>query len=464
MLFSPTGLISLSATHICDAALDEYAVLDLLDSLVRKSLIIAEQVGGHTRYRILETIRQYAEDQLAESSNELRDRHASYFAEQAVAHWEIWDGPRQRVALDWVDVEFANLRAGFRWAADGADIAAATKIAAHTTLLAWSLQRYEPVGWAEELLAAATAANVEHLPRLYTAASVCGYVGRPADMLLYAQTALRLEAQHSYDSFAPGWSTFSLGTALRFSGDVEQCLAVCTDMAGLAGFGRLLGLSLVLYVLPNAGRAEEARAMAEETATAVHAYGNPWLIAFTLDGYGRAFADTDPARALTVLRRGLEYSREHRLAVFEVFFTRDVAALEAVHGEVEQALALFDSNLDSLLRAGDVAHLTSTLANLAVFFDRTDQPDIAATLYGATTRHAVMTRVVNLPAVVDHLRDVLGQTLFDRYLAAGAEMELGDVVHYARGHIQLARQNGDHPPAASVLAQDSHRHEDVNPG
>ena len=46
-----------------------------------------------------------------------------YFAEQAIAHWDIWDGPRQRVAVDWVDAELANLRAGFRWAADQGDLA-----------------------------------------------------------------------------------------------------------------------------------------------------------------------------------------------------------------------------------------------------------------------------------------------------------------------------------------------------
>ena len=66
--------------------------------------------------------------------SEVRDRHAAYFAEQAVAHWDLWDGPGYRDAVDWVDVEFANLRAGFRWAADHADLVTATAIAAHTTM------------------------------------------------------------------------------------------------------------------------------------------------------------------------------------------------------------------------------------------------------------------------------------------------------------------------------------------
>ena len=69
------------AAHL-NEALDEYTVLDTLDSLVRKSLVSADQVGGHTRYRLLETIRQYAEDQLAATGtiHEVRDRHAAYYA------------------------------------------------------------------------------------------------------------------------------------------------------------------------------------------------------------------------------------------------------------------------------------------------------------------------------------------------------------------------------------------------
>ena len=106
---------------------DEYALLDVVDSLVRKSLVVVERVGGHARYGLLETIRQFGEDQLAATGTigEVRDRHARYFAGLAVAYWGMWDGPGQGVAVDGVDVEFANLRAGFRWAADQDDLATA---------------------------------------------------------------------------------------------------------------------------------------------------------------------------------------------------------------------------------------------------------------------------------------------------------------------------------------------------
>ena len=55
-----------AAAHLCrDAGFDEYRVVDLVDSLVRKSLVTTEQAGGRARYGMLETVRQFAEEQLA---------------------------------------------------------------------------------------------------------------------------------------------------------------------------------------------------------------------------------------------------------------------------------------------------------------------------------------------------------------------------------------------------------------
>ena len=61
---------------------DEYAVLDLLDALVRKSLLIADRSAGRTRYSMLETIRQFAEEQLVARGRGDRgsDAHARQFA------------------------------------------------------------------------------------------------------------------------------------------------------------------------------------------------------------------------------------------------------------------------------------------------------------------------------------------------------------------------------------------------
>jgi predicted ATPase len=77
---------------------DEYTVLDLLDALVRKSLLSADRSAGKTRYSMLETIRQFAEEKLVERGEapQLRSAHARYFAQREADVLALWDSPRHR--------------------------------------------------------------------------------------------------------------------------------------------------------------------------------------------------------------------------------------------------------------------------------------------------------------------------------------------------------------------------------
>jgi predicted ATPase len=99
---------------------DDFATLDLLDALVRKSLLVADRSSGRTRFSMLETIRQFAEEQLVAGgeASEVRAAHSRYFAGREADILALWDSPRQRQAYDWVTAELANLRTAFRWAAD----------------------------------------------------------------------------------------------------------------------------------------------------------------------------------------------------------------------------------------------------------------------------------------------------------------------------------------------------------
>jgi hypothetical protein len=81
----------------------------------------------------------------------------------------------------------------------------------------------------------------------------------------------------------------------------------------------------------------------------------------------------------------------------------------------------------------------STYASLAVFFDRTNQPEIAATIYG-TTRYPNANLVIGLAVAVDHLRCTFDTEIFDDCVHAGAAMTLTEAAHYAHHHINTTRQ------------------------
>lgn len=429
---------------------DEYLMLDLVESLVRKSLLLANRHGGRTRYRVLETIRQFGAERLATAGRvlEIRDRHARFYGEQTMCRWESWDGPNQRAELDWVDTEFANLRTAFRWADERGDLATATTIAAHVAIMIWPLQRFEPVSWAFDVLDRSAEADVPQLPRLYVAASLCLYLGDPDLAVEYAQTATTLRADTRYDPFEEGWSEMLESLAHLFGGRIERRVEISLDLAGRTGFARVVGLCGLAWALPAVGRADEAMAIADETVHAARMYGNPFWIGWALGGYGRAFAESEPVRALDALREGLSYARENRLGFWEANLAQDAARLEASHGELDDALALFSTSIDSFHRAGNIVFLAATLASLAVFFDRFGQVETAAIVYGASTRQASIGLVPNLSHAIAHLVSVLGEARFDELVADGSAQQTAEAVRFAQlqieriEHDQVGARNG----------------------
>ena len=122
------GGFDLAGACAVSGSSDDYATLDLVDALVRKSLLVADRSTDRTRFSMLETIRQFAEEQLVESGDAdfARAAHARHFADLESEITALWDSPRQRESYVWLTAEIANLRMAFRWAADHEDLDTAT--------------------------------------------------------------------------------------------------------------------------------------------------------------------------------------------------------------------------------------------------------------------------------------------------------------------------------------------------
>src|SRR5438094_6204078 len=203
---------------------DDVEVLRHLDSLVRKSLVVPDHTATRTRYRLFETIRRFAEDRLAETGalERSRDRQAEYFARESAARWEHWNGPGWREAVGWVEAELGNLRAGYQWSAGRGELEVATDIVAHAALMGFSVQLFETLAWAEELLEPATARDVRRLPRLYTAAGFACFVGRAEAARDHAHRATELEIDARYDACEPGYASFVEALGAVYCGDLDR--------------------------------------------------------------------------------------------------------------------------------------------------------------------------------------------------------------------------------------------------
>ena len=304
-----------------------------------------------------------------------------------------------------------------------------------------SVQLFETVGWAQELLDDATRADVRHLPRLYTGAAWGCFTGRPDEAVAAAQTrgsargrpALRRRASPACPASSrrsprctPATST---ATSRRPSGSPHS-----RERA------RGWGLSLLLDGLQASGRVEEALALTDEAMAAARALGNPYFIAYAYWTSGSAHRHTDPDRALALWREGLDYVHQHRVDFFVGFIARDAARLRLVDADPDDALTMFDAAIDAFQQAGNVAQLTITLASATALFERIDRLDSAATLYAAIVRQPGSEHhVPELPELADRLEaQARRRQAFHDHGAAGAAMDLGDTAHFARREIQRA--------------------------
>ena len=423
---------------------DEVDVLGHVDSLVRKSLVVADHSATRTRYSLYETIRQFAEDRLAEAGAlmQTRDRHAAHFGREAAARWEHWDGPGWRDAVDWVDVELGNLRAGFRWSAGRGDLEVATDIAAHAGLMGYSIQLFETLAWAEELLDAATAADVRRLPRLYVAAGLACFAGRAEAARCHAHRATELEVDPRYDPCEPGYATFVEALGQVYCGDLERYVELTGEVARRYGRDRGYGLASYVDGLQASGRVDEAVALTEESVTAARELGNPYWISYALWIAGMAIAKVDAPRALAAWDEGVAFVREHRVQFFEGFLARDAARLHTTDGEPEAALTLFSEAIAAFHRTGTVPQLIITLASVPALFERLARLEPAATLLAAVSREpSSFHHVPELSELDRRLVRKLGDKKAAELAAAGAAMDLNAAAVYARQQIEIARRD-----------------------
>jgi predicted ATPase len=423
--------------------LDEYAVLDLLDALVRKSLLIADRSFGRTRFSMLETIRQFAEEQLVAgaAANEARAAHARYFAGREADILALWDSPRQREAYTWFNTELANLRAAFRWAADrdGLDIAAT--IATYAAFLGQAVNNYEPISWAEELIEPAVAVDHPRLAFLYVMAAQCWNPGRIAEAVGYSDAAQLVVGSGRHE--VPYGLEGRLGVAYLAIGQPERHVQWCrAQLVRDRDTHTLTGANLVI-ALKYAGCGAEARAAAHGLIDAAEATRNPFVLSFALFVHGSAFRDADPLRARDALRRGVMIARDSGNRYNEALLTSSLSHLEAEHGDPLAALDYVTLAIRTYHDAGHTTGVHTTLAILAVFLDRLGRHESAATFAGFV-RRPFPAGFRGFDAAIAHLRNVLGEATYVSLARKGDTMTTAEIVTYAYGQIDQVRAELEH--------------------
>ena len=426
-------------------ASDDFATLDLLDALMRKSLLVADRSSGRTRFAMLETIRQFAEEQLVArgEASEIRAAHSRYFAGREADILALWDSPRQREAYDWFTIELANLRTAFRWAADQSDLDVAAPIATYLGLLGVWVQTYEPLAWAEELIEPARAVDHPRLAALYVIASLCYASGRIEAAVGYADAG-RIVLGRSREALPYGIEAW-LGAVYLAIGQPERLAELCRAQLGRRRDTHVFIRAFLVLALAVAGSVGAAMDSAGRLIEAAEATGNPLMLATALWAYGVAFRDADPVGALNALGRGLVIAQDSGNRSRASILASGLARLEAEHGDTVSALDHLTLAIRNFHNAGNATTIRAPLASLAALFDRLGRYEPAATIAGFALSPMAATGVPEITTAITHLREVLGDEDYESLARQGETMTTAAVATYAYDQIDQARTELEHP-------------------
>jgi predicted ATPase len=428
-----------------DAA-DDFATLDLLDALVRKSLLVADRSSGRTRFSMLETIRQFAEDQLVArgEASEIRAAHSRYFAGREADVLALWDSPRQREAYDWFTVELANLRTAFRWAADQGDLDVAATLATYVGLLGAVVQTFEPIAWAEELVEPARTVDHPRLAFLYVMASLCYASGRIEAAVGYADAG-QIVLGRSREALPCGIEAW-LGAGYMTIGQPERWAELCRAQLVRRRDTHVHIRAWLVAALAFAGSGGEAMDSADGLIEAAEATGNPHMLSLALLAYGLAFRDADPVGALNALGRGLVSAQDSGNRLIASVLAPFLARLEAEQGGTVSALDHLTLAIRGYHNAGNTTTIRVPLAVLAVLFDRLGHYEPAATIAGFALALSPMAAatVPEITTAITHLRDVLDEATYESLARKGETMTTAAMATYAYDQIDQARTELEH--------------------
>ena len=424
---------------------DDFVTLDLLDALVRKSLLVADRSSRSTRFSMLETIRQFAEEQLVArgEASEIRAAHSRYFAGRETDIMALWDSPRQREAYDWFTLELANLRTAFRWAADHGDLDIAVTIATYAAYVGILVENLEPIAWAEELIELARVADHPRLAFLYVMATQCYMTGRIEAAVRYSDAG-QIVLEGSREALPHGIEAW-LGTVYLAIGQPERLAELCRAQLARRRDNHVVIRGWLVAALAVGGSGEEATDCADGLIEAGEATGNPSFLAWTFAAYGVAFRDADPVAALNALGRGLVTAQDSGNRAVASALAPFLARFEAEQGGTVSAFDHLTLTIRSYHNSGNSASIRVPLAILAAHFDRLARYESAATIAGFALSPFAAAAVPEITTAITHLRDVLGEATYESLARKGETMTTTAMATYAYDQIDQARTELERP-------------------
>ncbi len=394
-------------------ALEKSHVLDVLARLVDKSIVIAEEQDGASRYRMLETIRQYAREKLGGSGEEgaMRQRHLEFFVNLAKESEPKQYFAEQSLVLDRLELEIDNLRAAVDWATENRQVLTALRLVSAIPRF-WFIRAHHNEG-------------LERLKQL---------LALPEAM---APTVERLRALNAY--FFMLWPS---GRLSEFQPLIEEALALgmrLEDRPNIAAALRWLGVS-------NTARGEYAlaRRQLEQSLEIYRELGDWNYSAWGLVYLGEVeLLQGEPERAQGFYEQAIPRLKAGKDLPFLAIPLRRLGQLAMSRGDLSTADAFIKESLTDNWSVHDYRGVAACLAALSALSMRRQQLTRAVKLLGVVDAILDFIRTPILPFDQEHyqrnvaaLRAQLPPVEFEKAWAEGHAISLESAIVFAFAETQ----------------------------
>ncbi|MGI8551627.1 MAG: tetratricopeptide repeat protein [Dehalococcoidia bacterium] len=440
----------------------ESSVLDLLQQLIEKSLVLVEEVEGAARYRLLETVREYGREQLTLSGEGpgVQRRHAEHFLTITVEATRLQNMSDQVAAMRRGDRELDNLRAALRWAVDHGEAETALR-------LSTALWRYWEIRWllreGRGWLAAALARKGGSLATRADALNGAGFLAlRDEDLdsaeQLYEESLI-LSRELGHPASIAG-RLQSLGLVAYQRGDyavgrqfAEEALRIFRELDDRPSLGlHLLNIGLLDHV---EGKYSSARAFYQESLDLERELRNAYGIATSLHNLGVVAYDLGELHvARACYEECLSYARsiDYRFLIFLTL--NDLGHLERRIENTVEAASRHRESLRLSRDLGDREGIANALRGLAILAAATQQWLRAARLHGAAEMvHRADTGILapyyraDREQALAAIHAALDDATFDRIWAEGAVMTFDQAIAFGLDEsTELAAASADRSP------------------
>jgi predicted ATPase/DNA-binding CsgD family transcriptional regulator len=335
-------------------------VLDLLSSLISKSLVVAETLqGSEARYRLLETIRQYAQGKLS-ASGEWVSAHDGYLACFLRLTEEVAPKLReqfQQLWFDWLETENDNIRAALAWALEQGRIEAGMRIG--TALYSfWQTRAYirEGYTWYERFLQQVD----ERVPlevrvnTLTWSSALASKLGDAVTAKARGQEAVALcEAAGEQGKPLLAVALIGVASGARAAGDYQTTYTIGERLIEVyRELGDLVSLGITIMIQGQMaialGKHDTAQLLLEESLSLARAAGDKYRIALTLNYMGDlARIERQVVQAHSTYDESLSILRELGAAGDIPATQHNLAYVCLYQGDTERAHALFYESLQA---------------------------------------------------------------------------------------------------------------------